>query len=76
MQTLLMHQLFLQVCLLYKVFQMLCINEVCRYFKEKYNIGLCPRIIKKRIEEKGEEWQKENPYHNRFIFKCIDKANG
>lgn len=56
-------------------FQMLCVNEVCRYFKEKYNIGLCPRIIKKRIEEKGEEWQKENPYHNRFIFKYIDKAN-
>ena len=56
-------------------FQMLCINEVCRYFKEKYNIGLCPRIIKKRIEEKGEAWQKENPYHGRFVFKYIDKAN-
>lgn len=37
-------------------FQMLCINEVCRYFKEKYNIGLYPWIIKKRIEEKGGEW--------------------
>ena len=56
-------------------FQMLCVNEVCRHFKEKYDIGLCPRIIKKRVEEKGEEWQKENPYHNRFIFKYIDKAN-
>ena len=56
-------------------FQMLCVNEVCRYFKEKYNIGLCPRIIKKRIEEKGEEWQRENPYHGRFVFKYIDKAN-
>ncbi len=56
-------------------FQMLCVNEVCRHFKEKYDIGLCPRIIKKRVEEKGEEWQKENPYHNRFIFKYIDRAN-
>ncbi len=56
-------------------FQMLCVNEVCRYFKEKYNIGLYPRTIKKRIEEKGEEWQKENPYHNRFIFKYVNKVN-
>lgn len=56
-------------------FQMLCINEVCRYFKEKYNIGLYPWIIKKRIEEKGGEWQKQNPYHNRFIFRYINKAN-
>ena len=55
-------------------FRMLCVNEVCRYFKEKYNIGLYPRIIKKRIEEKGEEWQKENPYHDRFIFRYVDKA--
>ncbi len=58
-----------------KVFQTLCINEVCRYFKKEYNISLYSRTVKKRVEEKREVWQKENPYHGRFIFKYIDKAN-
>ena len=58
-----------------RIFQMLCINEVCRYFKKEYNISLYSRTVKKRVEEKREEWQKENPYHGRFIFKYIDKAN-
>lgn len=58
-----------------KVFQMLCINEVCRRFKKEYNISLYSRTVKKRVEEKREDWQKENPYHGRFIFKYVDKAN-